>query len=490
MKSVTVIGGGISGLSAAAVLAKEGYPVTLLEKNDHLGGRMGVYQKEGFTFDMGPSWYWMPDIYEEFFDRLGYRVEDLYQLKRLDPSYRVFWHDDSHMDIPASVDEQYALFDRLEPNGGSMLRAFMDESRRYYEMTKREFLHNPSQSIWDYVSIPQFKQYMKLPMLRKMHGSIKRRFNSEKAIKLLSFPVLFLGGTAQTTPAFYSLMNYADFHLGTWYPMGGMHEIIKGYEKVLKDLGVRIKTDSAVDEIRVQKKEAVGLRAGHVLYDTSGIISAADYAHTEQCIPEQYRNYTNDYWKKRTFAPTALLAYVGVKGKVPNLLHHNLFFDGQYDAHLDALTGKPDWPERPLFYVCCPSKTDPSVAPADGENLFILIPYSTKLPYSEEAAEKAMDYALDQIERRTGFNVKEAIVTKDIFTKQDFISRYNAYGGNAYGLANTLRQTAFMKPKITNKHVSNIFYCGQLTVPGPGVPPAIISGTMAADLMIQKINAN
>jgi phytoene desaturase len=488
MKTVAVVGAGFSGLSAACCLAKEGFDVTVLEKNGSAGGRARKLDAQGYTFDMGPSWYWMPDVFERFFHRFGKSPADYYDLIRLDPSYRVFYAKGEVLDLPATMPDMEALFESLESGSGLVLRKFLQEAKFKYDLGINKLVYKPGLGISEFLDFDLLKGLGKLHVFRSISSHIRQYFSNPKIIGLLEFPVLFLGAAPRKTPALYSLMNYADMSLGTWYPMGGMHKIVDGMTSLARSLGVKFEFNSEVQQVTVEGSRASGLVVNNQPRVFDYIMAGADYHHVEQnLLPRSHRHYDDEYWQNRTMAPSSIVFYLGVNKKLENLLHHNLFFDEDFDTHLDEIYGSPKWPTRPLFYVCCSSKTDTQVAPAGHENLFVLIPVAAGLADSEALREKYFGIAIDRLERLTGQSIRSNIVYKRSYAHNDFIHDYNAYKGNAYGLANTLLQTAFLKPSLINKRVDNLFYTGQLTVPGPGVPPAIISGQVAADLLISKV---
>ena len=481
MKKVIVIGSGFSGISAACHLAKKGYNVTILEKNEGPGGRASVFEAEGFTFDMGPSWYWMPEIFDNFFEAFGKKTSDYYNLVRLDPSYRIYFNENKNVDVPAKLEDLYALFEKLEPGSSVPLKKFLSEAEYKYNVGIHEFVHKPGRSIMEFMDWRVFKSIFGLQMLTSMAKHVDNYFKHPHLRELLKFPVLFLGATPENTPAMYSLMNYADLVLGTWYPMGGMHEIIKGMVSVAEELGVKFEYNNTVKEIVISNKKSKKVITSKGEYETDILVGGADYNHIEQeLLPKEYRKYSPKYWDSRVMAPSSLLYYVGINKKVKNLKHHNLFFDADFKQHAIEVYNEPSWPSNPLFYVCCPSKTDDSVAPEGYENLFFLMPTAPDLDDKESTREKYFDIMVQRLEAQTGDSIRDHIVYKKSFAHSDFKSRYNAFKGNAYGLANTLKQTAVLKPSLKSKKVKNLYYTGQLTVPGPGVPPSIISGEVVA----------
>lgn len=480
MTKVSIIGSGFSGLSAACFLAKKGFEVEVFEKNDQIGGRARALETHGFTYDMGPSWYWMPDVFERFFQSFDKDISEYYTLTRLDPSYRVF-ESDGFVDVPASMDRLEKLFESLEPGSTKQLRSFLKDAKYKYDIGIKKLVYQPGLSLTEFLKPEVMKGIFKLNLFGSVAREIRKKFKHPTLRKLLEFPSLFLGAKPENTPGLYSLMNYADIVLGTWYPKGGMHQIISAMESLARELGVKFHTGCAVSGFEFQDKKIKLLKTTMGDYPTGVVLSSADYAHTENLLDEKDRNYTKQYWDSRTLAPSALIFYLGVNKKVNQLLHHNLFFDESFPVHASEIYDNPQWPSKPLFYVCVPSKTDPSVAPDGYENIFILMPLATGLNDNEQNREKYFHKIIDRIKDKTGENIRDHIVFKKSYSINNFIEDYNSLRGNAYGLANTLRQTAVLKPSIINKKVSNLFYTGQLTVPGPGVPPSLISGELVSN---------
>lgn len=487
-KKAIVIGSGFAGITAAASLADKGYDVTLLEKNTEPGGRARKFEAEGFTFDMGPSWYWMPEVFEQFFEKFGKKRSDYYDLVRLDPSYSIFFGKEDIMDVPARMDDLMDLFEAHEPGSSPKLKKFLAEAQYKYEVGMNEFVFKPGNSLMEFADVRVLKSLFRLQMLSSVSSQIRSLFRNPKLIKLLEFPVLFLGATPQNTPAMYSLMNYADLVLGTWYPMGGMHKIIEGMIKVATELGVKIKLDQEVKEIHVPKARATKVITQNNEYQTDIVVGGADYHHLDQqLLSPKHRSYSPGYWNKRTMAPSSLLFYMGINKKLKNLHHHNLFFDEDFGLHAQEIYENPKWPTAPLFYTCVPSITDPSVAPEGCENVFLLVPLAPGLEDTIALREKYYQIIMSRLEALTGQEIKNSVIYKRSYAHKDFINDYHAFKGNAYGLANTLRQTAFLKPKIRSKKVENLFFTGQLTTPGPGVPPSIISGQVVAEEVYKSL---
>lgn len=491
-KKISIIGAGFSGISAATTLAKEGHEVHAYEKNSLPGGRARNFSSQGFTFDMGPTWYWMPDIFEKYFSYFGKKVSDYYTLERVSPSYRTFFGTNDYIDLPSSLEEVCELFESLEEGSSKKLKKFLKDSEYKYDVGINKLVQKPAKSVTEFFDFSIMLSALKLDILKSMTSYIKRNFKHPRLIRLLEFPVIFLGATPKNTPALYSLMNYADISLGTWYPIGGMFSVVQGMVKLAEELGVKFHYNQPVKNLNINNKgKIVSIAVNGHLEDTDFIIGSADYNHIEMSLlPERMRNYSNDYWEKRDMAPSALLYYVGVNKPLKNLEHHNLFFDTDFDIHASEIYDKPQWPSDPALYVSCPSKTDKTIAPENHENLIILIPVAPGLKDTEEIREKYYDISIRRFEKLTNQKIKENIVFKRSYAQSNFIEDYNSFKGNAYGLANTLRQTAFLKPKIYNRKIKNLFYAGQLTTPGPGVPPTIISGQVAAREVIKTINAN
>ena len=480
-KRVVVIGAGFAGLAAACCLAKAGHSVTILEKNSVPGGRARQYSADGFVFDMGPSWYWMPDVFEQFFNHFGKKTADYYQLKRLDPSYSIFFSQDDVMQVPAGMDELFALFERYEPGSSHNLKKFLDEAQYKYEVGMADFVHKPSHSILEFADLRILKSMFRLQMFTSMSTHVRQLFKNRQLIELLEFPVLFLGATPAKTPAMYSLMNYADMALGTWYPMGGMYKIVEAMVSLAEELGVVLQLNQEVKQITTSNGLATKVITQDAEYPVDAVVGGADYHHLDQHVlaPDQ-RNYDETYWETRVMAPSSLLFYVGVKKRLKNLQHHNLFFDEDFTQHAIDIYEQPRWPEKPLFYVCVPSITDPTIAPEGYENLFILIPLAPDLEDTEALRERYYKVVMERLERLTGQEIRAEVVYKRSYAHRDFVQDYHAFKGNAYGLANTLFQTAFLKPKLRSKKIANLFFTGQLTTPGPGVPPSLISGQVVA----------
>ncbi|WP_424962184.1 phytoene desaturase family protein [Ekhidna sp.] len=477
---VVVIGAGFSGLSCSCHLAKLGYKVTLLEKNNQPGGRARSYSDQGFTWDMGPSWYWMPDVFEKFFNTFDKQVSDYYQLDRLDPSYRIKFKNDT-IDIPASMSQLEELFEEIEPGSSKKLQSFLSQAKYKYDVGVKKLVYKPSRSLLEFIDIKLLLGLLKMDVFTSIAKHVRKHFKDERLIQLMEFPILFLGATADNTPALYSLMNYADLSLGTWYPKGGMKSVVNGMVTLAEELGVDIKLGEEVNDFSFSGNKVVSVNTSDDQYECDMVVAGADYHHVDQkLLPESFQNYSKKYWDSRVLAPSSLLFYIGVDKRLPNLEHHTLFFDEDFKQHASEIYDNPRWPSKPLLYVSATSKTDETVAPKGKENLVVLIPVAPDIEDTEEIREKYFDVIMDKLEAFTGEDIRNHILTKRSYAHREFLEDYHSFKGNAYGLANTLLQTAILKPSLKNKKLKNLYYTGQLTVPGPGVPPSLISGEVVA----------
>ena len=484
-KKILILGSGFSSLSAASYLAQKGYHVEVFEKNDTLGGRARQLKRDGFTFDMGPSWYWMPDVFEKYFADFGKKPSDYYSLERLDPGYQVYFGVNDSIPIGDSLDKIYTVFESEEKGSGKKLKAFIEDAKTNYDIAITDLVYRPGISPMELVTPKTVKKIRYF--LSNIKNEVTRGFKNQKLRQILQFPVLFLGAKPQNTPAFYNFMNFADFGLGTWHPDKGMYAIVEAMVAVAKELGVSFHTNSPVESIHVENGRATGISTKGKKIQGDFVLSGADYHHTETLLPQQYRAYSERYWEKKTFAPSSLLFYVGLDKKVKNVSHHTLFFDVDFDQHAQQIYDQPKWPTEPLFYANFPSITDPDMAPKGKEALFLLIPIAPGIEDTQAHRDQYFDIVIDRMERLTKQSIRPHILFQESFCVNDFISEYNSYKGNAYGMANTLLQTAFLRPKLKSKKVEGLYFSGQLTVPGPGVPPALISGKLVSGLIEEAI---
>ncbi len=477
-KNICVIGSGFSGLSAATYLADQGHNVFILEKNSKLGGRARKYSSKGFTFDMGPSWYWMPDVFEKYFNDFGKKISDYLKLKRLDPSYKVFFKEEV-IDIPSDYASLKKLFESIEEGSGDKLDKFLEQAEKKYKVGIKNLVYKPGLSLNEFLDRETFSGIFQLDIFKSMHKHIRKYFSDERLIKLLEFPILFLGATPKNTPALYSLMNYADIKLGTWYPDGGMNKIIEAMVELAEEKGVKFYLNQEVEKLAYLNDSVTHIITTEKTFDADYVVCSGDYHHFDQNILEhKYRNYSESYWNKRVLAPSSLLFYVGIDKKLKNISHHCLFFDKDFDRHAEEIYTTPRWPSEPLFYASFTSQSDSGVAPKGCENMFLLMPIAPDLEDNKITRDRYFDLILSRLEKLTNQKIKEHIIYKKSYAISDFKKDYFSFKGNAYGLANTLYQTAILKPRIKNKKLNNLFFCGQLTVPGPGVPPSLISGNV------------
>ncbi|WP_026706813.1 phytoene desaturase family protein [Flavobacterium frigidarium] len=480
-KKITIIGSGFSALAASCYLAQSGHDVTVFEKNDSIGGRARQLNSDGFTFDMGPSWYWMPDVFDRFFADFGKKTTDYYELVKLSPAYRVYYGVDDFIAIADNLPEIEVTFEKIEKGSGKILHDFMMEAQSNYNIAIKDLVYRPGVSPLELVTVETAKKVGQF--FSNISKDIRKKFKNEQLIQILEFPVLFLGAKPSDTPSFYSFMNYADFGLGTWHPKTGMFDVVRAMENLARELGVKFQVKASIDKIIVENKKAMAVVVNGKRIDSDIVLSGADYHHTETLLDLEHRAYSEKYWESRVFAPSSLLFYVGFDKKVENISHHALFFDVDFQQHAKDIYDEPRWPKEPLFYANFPSLTDKSAAPEGMESGFFLVPLAPGITDTEALREEYFDKIITRFETLTQQSVRNNIIFKRSFCKNDFVTEYNSYKGNAYGMANTLFQTAFLRPKLKSKKVENLFFTGQLTVPGPGVPPALISGKLVSDLI-------
>ena len=487
-KTINILGSGFSSLAASCYLAKAGHKVTVFEKNTQIGGRARQYKKDGFLFDMGPTWYWMPDVFERFFNDFNKKPSDYYQLEKLNPAYEVYFGIGDSAVIPDNLDEIYSLFEKEEKGSSLHLKKFLKQAKNNYDVAVKDLVYRPGVSPLELITPKTINKLNQL--FFDIRSQIQKRFNNPRLIKILEFPVLFLGAKPGNTPAMYNFMNWADFGLGTWHPIGGMFEVIKAMESLAKELGVTFKTNANVEKLKVVNDSVERIVVnGESQNSADVVLSGADYHHTETLLDAQYRQYSEAYWNKKTFAPSSLLFYVGFNKKLKNVSHHTLFFDEEFDSHAEYIYDTPSWPKDPLFYASFPSISDNAFAPKEKEAATFLIPIASGIEDTEAHREKYFNIIIDRLEKLTNQKLKDEVLFVKSYCINDFIEDYNSYKGNAYGLANILTQTAFLRPKIKSKKVKNLYFTGQLTVPGPGVPPALISGKIAAESILKHFKS-
>ncbi len=480
---IVIIGSGFSSLSASCYLAKQGFDVTILEKNETVGGRARQLKRDGFTFDIGPTFYWMPDVFERFFNDFKKSTNDYYILNKLNPAYQIYFDKQDSISISENFEDIKQTFENIEKGSGKKLQNFINKANRNYNIAIKDLVYKPGEHVFEIINRKTFLKLYEfvLTIKNQVAGYVKNK----KLQKILEFPVLFLGAKPSNTPSFYNFMNYADFKLGTWHPKGGMYEVVKGMTTLAESLGVKIETNREVASIDIENKKVIGVKTNNQYYNCNILLSGADYHHTETLLPNNLRQYSEKYWNTKTFAPSALLFYVGFNKKINNVSHHTLFFDTDFDAHAKTIYDTKEWAEKPLFYASFPSITDASTAPENKESGIFLIPIAPDSEDTQEIREHYFNQLIERIESITGESIKNNILFKESYCVQNFKDDYNSYKGNAYGLANTLKQTHILRPKLKSKKVANLYFCGQLTVPGPGVPPSLISGKIVSDLILK-----
>ncbi|WP_135829268.1 phytoene desaturase family protein [Halorussus halobius] len=484
-RSVAVVGSGFGGLSTACYLADASADVTVVEKNDQLGGRASVLERDGFRFDMGPSWYLMPDVFERFFGHFDREPGDYYELEHLDPHYKIFFKDGDEVTVTADREATKAAFEAYEPGAGDALDAYLAEAEETYDVGMEHFVYEDRPRFRDYVDLDVVRHARGLTFLGSMQGHVEEYFDHPKLQQIMQYTLVFLGGSPSNTPALYNLMSHVDFNLGVHYPEGGMGGVVDGIADLGSELGVEYRTDSEVTAIlgaagdfRVEMADGEFLRADLVVSD-------ADYAHTEQeLLPPQSRQYDADYWDSRTYAPSAFLLYLGVEGDVEPLEHHTLVLPTEWDDHFEQIFDAPAWPDDPAYYLCVPSKTDDTVAPEGHSNLFALVPIAPGLDDDEATRERYRDLVLDDITANAGVDLRDRIVVEERFCVSEFAERYNSREGTALGLAHTLRQTGPLRPGHRSSEVPGLYFTGGFTTPGIGVPMCLTGGQHAADAVL------
>ncbi|QEF94157.1 phytoene desaturase [Methanothermobacter sp. KEPCO-1] len=487
---IVIVGAGFGGLSAAALLARGGMDVTVIEKNEGPGGRASVYSEGGFTFDMGPSWYLMPDIFENFFAEFRRKPEDFYSLKQLDPAYRVFFDDDKVVNVSSDIERNYELFDSFEENGGEKLREYLHSAGELYDSVVKEMLYRDYRSILDFLNGKLLLQGIRLNILESLEHFVNKRFESDEARKILQYSIGFLGSAPQDTPSMYHIMSHIDMTLGVFYPEGGIRRVAESIYELALDNGAEFHFNEEVKRIEVTDKMATSVVTDRNIHDADAVLVNADYPHSElELLDADHRTYDENYWNSRVLAPSAFVAYVGVDRTVDALDHHNLFLERDWADKFQQVFDpeKASWPERPSYYVNVPSRTDKTAAPEGSDTLFILVPLAPGMEDNQELREGLYSRVMDDLEGRTGMKIRDHVVVKRIFAINDFRERYNAYRGTALGLSHTLRQTALWRPAHKSKKVKNLYYTGQYTHPGIGVPMTLISSQIVCREILEEM---
>ena len=481
-KKIVIVGAGFGGLSAAALLARNGFQVTILEKNEQPGGRARVWRKDGFTFDMGPSWYLMPEVFEKYFALFNKNTKDYYKLVRLDPNYRVFFGTEKTVDVPARREEIDRLFDELTPRGSIKLKEYLDVAKYQYEIAMQEFMYRGYKTIFDFLSWKVITKGTRLKIFESYDKFARRYFDDADIRKILEYTVVFLGGSPKNTPGLYSIMSHVDFDLGVWYPCGGIGKLALAFTKLAKEHGVEILLNQDVKRIEINNGRAEKVVTDKGNFEADIVLVNADYQFAEtELLESKFRTYDQGYWERKKMGPSAFLIYLGLHKKVSGLLHHNLYLDPSWDEHFRSIFDDPTWPESPSYYVSCPSKTDKTVAPAGCENIFILVPVAPGLEDNESIRTKYFDKTITHLEKLIGEKIRDRITVKRAFAHNDFKKAYNAYKGTALGMSHTLLQTAVFRPAHQSKKVENLFYTGSYNHPGIGVPMVIISSQIVSE---------
>jgi len=485
MKShALIIGAGYAGLSSALLLLQQGWQVTLLEKNEAPGGRARLWKDRGYSFDMGPSWYLMPEVFERFFASIGSSVAENYRLTKLETHYQVYFEGQKPVTITEDLEKTKALFESFEVGGGARLQKYMDEAQYKYDTAVGEFLYREYRTAFDFLNKKILTKGLSLGIFQNLDKFVRRFFTDTRARQILEYAMVFLGTSPNEAPALYSIMSHVDLKLGVFFPEGGMNGVAQAMARLVAQRGGRILCDHEVQGLEVAGGRVTQVRTNRGAFTADLVLNSADYAWSETTLLEpRWQTYRRPYWEKRTFAPSMFLVFLGVNRPLPGLEHHNLYFSADWDRHFDTIFKAPAWPENPCFYLSAITKTDPAMAPEGSENLFLLVPVAPGLEDTDEVRQRYLNLVLDHVQKVTGENLREGVETLRVFGPRDFTADYHAWGGTALGLAHTLFQTAVFRPGHRSKKVSNLWYTGQYTHPGVGVPMTLI----ASDVVVREI---
>jgi 1-hydroxy-2-isopentenylcarotenoid 3,4-desaturase len=507
--AAVVVGGGIAGLASAALLAREGYQVDLLEQRDELGGRVGSWESRGFRFDTGPSWYLMPEVFEHFFAQFGRSASEELDLRVLDPGYRVFFegHHDP-VDVRRERQANIATFERIEGGAGRRLEQYLVSAEDAYAIAVNRFLYSNFDSLashlhWDVLR--RTPQLLRL-LTQSLEGFITDRFHDPRLVQILGYPAVFLGTSPDRAPSMYHLMSRLDLADGVLYPAGGFVRLAETIAELARGAGARLHTGTKVTAV-LTRPGGRGRRRGtatgvacvqndgteRVLY-ADVVVGAGDLHHLEtELLPEQYQSYPQRYWDRRNPGPGAVLVCLGVEGTIPQLPHHSLFFTADWHRNFDAIFGKHRRvPEPASVYVCKPTETDSTLAPPGCESLFVLVPVPADVTLGrggldgrgDPKVEQVADAALAQVAKWAGIeSLGSRTVLRRTWGPGDFAADFNAWSGGALGPAHTLRQSAFLRTPNVSKKVSGLYYAGASTVPGIGLPMCLIS----AELLLKRL---
>ena len=484
---IVVVGAGIGGMAAAAQLAKDGFAVTAVERLDQAGGRARTWESGGYTFDMGPSWYLMPEVFERFFARFGKKPADYYELRKLEPSYRVFFGEGDACDVPSDREGQRALFDRLEPGGGGKLDGYLADAAYKYKVAVGEFLYRDYRTVFDFLNWRMMTEGLKLNVLGRLDAAVRRRFGDRRARQILEYAMVFLGTSPNDAPAMYALMSHVDMTQGVYYPAGGMAAVARGIQKIAGEQGVDFRLGTEAVGIETSNGRATGVRVrgadgAEEVLPCDAVLANADYAHVEtELLAPADCCHPRRYWERRVTAPSMFLMYLGVNKRLERLAHHNLYFQPDWNVHFDAIFKRPAWPEDPCFYVSCITKTDPGMAPPGCENVFVLVPVAAGMEDGDAAREGYAEKVVSHVERVTGEEIARHVEVRRIYSQRDFAGDYRAWKGTALGISHTLGQTAVFRPGMRSRKVGNLHYAGQYTHPGIGVPMVLMAAEVSAN---------
>lgn len=490
-KRAVIIGGGIGGLATACLLAKAGYRVTLHEARGQLGGRAGQLVSNGFTFDTGPSWYLMPEVYDRFFGLMDKKRADYYELVKLTPAYQLFF-ESQPTSLIITGDEQIdaATFEGLEPGAGRKLTSYLDSAERIYRLSMQRFLYTtfkPKDLLQPRMaaSAPELVRIVS----RSIDKFVGGYFSNQKLRQILEYPAVFLGSSPFSAPALYHLMSYLDFRQGVYYPRGGMYRLIEALQTMAADAGVELRTSSPVRAIEVQDKMVSGIRLENgERIEADYVISNADLHYTQtQLLEPPFQDYPERYWQRKEAGPSALLLYLGVRGACPQLQHHNLLFVDDWRGNFEAIFERKVWPTPASMYVCRATTTDPTSAPTGHENIFVLVPLPARTDSSHQDIATYTGRYIEQIADMCGIpDLKQRIVYQHAFTPKDFEQELHAWEGTALGLSHRLTQSAFFRPSTKSKKVAGLYYVGANVQPGVGLPMCLISAELVAGQIIGR----
>jgi len=487
--SVIIVGAGFGGLSLAALLSNAGKDVLLIEKNSEQGGRARYYREKGYTFDMGPSWYIMPDVYEKYFNDLGLDISDCYDLVRIDPSYKIFFKDGEKIFVSSNLEENFKLFDTFEENGGKKLQKYLERAEKDYKIAVEQLLMRDYDQLRNLIDGRMIRESITLPLFGNIEDYISNIFFSDKLKRILEYSIGFIGGSPKNTPSIYYIMNHVDFNLGVWYPMGGIGKVVEKLYDICVENGVIFNFDESVIRILTDKGTAIGVETTKSEYKADIIVVNADYPYSElNLLDTSERSYNRKYWESKLFAPSALVIYIGLSKKLDKLEHHNLYLAGDWNLGFDELydLNDPYWPANISYYVNVTSRTDPYVAPKTGESVFILVPTPDNFVDTPNTRELLYNKIVSHIEQIIDDEIIGYEVVKRIFGPEDFVKDYNAYKKTSLGLVHTLTQSAIFRPSHRSRKVKNLYYNGHYTHPGIGLPLVLISSQILAKHLLNS----